>query len=103
MKLIQRLSEHISEEIHDARCYAKWALEEKDAHRSLADTLYTLSTEEMRHMQMLHNEVTRIITEYRQANGEPPASMLAVYDYLHKKQIDNAAEVKTLQSMYKEG
>ena len=103
MKIIEKLSNRISEEIKDAKLYAEMALAEKDEHRSLADTLYTISTEEMRHMQMLHNEVTRLITEYRQANGEPPASMLAVYDYLHNKHIQCAAEVKTLQGMYKEG
>jgi hypothetical protein len=29
--------------------------------------------------------------------------MMAVYDYLHKKHIENAARVKTMQAMYKEG
>lgn len=103
MKIIETLSEKISEEIHDAEAYAKMALKEKDEHRSLADTLYTLSTEEMRHMQLLHGEVVRIITEYRQKSGEPPAAMMAVYDYLHQKQIAEAGEVKALQAMYKEG
>ena len=61
-----------------------------------------LSSEEMRHMQMLHNQVTKIIENYRKNNGEPPAEMIAVYDYLHEKFIEEAKEVKMLQQMYME-
>lgn len=61
-----------------------------------------LSSEEMRHMQMLHNQVTKIIENYRKNNGEPPVEMTAVYDYLHEKFIEEAKEVKMLQQMYME-
>ena len=56
-----------------------------------------LSGEEMRHMQMLHNQVVKLIDNYRRTEGEPPASMLAVYDYLHQKFIDHAKEIKVMQ------
>ena len=56
----------------------------------------------MEHMNLLHNEVTAIIKKYRDTQGEPPPDMMAVYDYLHKEQIDMAIEVKTLQNMYKD-
>ena len=52
-------------------------------------------------MTMLHTEVTKLIEKYRQEKGEPPEGMKALYDYLHRKQIDKAAEVKTLQGMYR--
>lgn len=102
MKIIQKLNDKISEEIQDAKCYATMALEYKDERRGLADTLYMISTEEMKHMSLLHNEVVKIIEEYRKKNGEPPAEMLAVYEYLHKKHIEAAGEAKALQALYKE-
>ena len=68
----------------------------------VAEVLNMLSAEEMKHMQMLHNQVVKIIENYRKTNGEPPASMLAIYDYLHEKFIDEAKEVKMLQQMYME-
>ena len=101
MKLIETLSDKISEEIHDAKSYARMALEQKDTRPDLARTLYTISLEEMDHMARLHNAVVEIIEAYRKEHGEPPAAMLAVYDYLHKQQIAKAADAKALQDMFK--
>ena len=102
MKLIERLSDKISEEIDDAKEYAGMALEVRDNYPDLAQTLHELSKEEMDHMARLHTAVAKIIEKYRETKGEPPAPMLAVYDYLHKKQIAKAAEVKNLQSMFQD-
>ena len=101
MVIIEKLSDKIAEEIHDAKCYVKMALEYKDKYSDVARTLYTISTQEMEHMSMLHSAVADIIAKYRDEHGEPPEAMKAVYDYLHKKQIESAAEVKSLQAMFK--
>jgi len=101
MKIIQTLSDRISEEIADAKEYATLALETKDDHPELSRTLFTISQQEMEHMRMLHDAVVYVIAEYRRVKGEPPEAMMAVYDYLHKKQIEAAAEAKAVQSMYK--
>lgn len=97
MKIIEKLSDMISEEIDDAMKYAKCAHMHED-DPELARTFKMLANEELNHMNMLHTQVTRIIKAYRDEHGEPPAPMMAIYDYLHRKQIDKVAEVKSLLS-----
>ena len=102
MKIIKVLTGKIREEVSDAKSYADLAVKYKDEYPELSRTFYNLSSQEMEHMNMLHGEVTQIIKKYRETKGEPPADMLAVYEYLHNEQIEKALEVKTLQAMYKE-
>ena len=102
MKIIQRLSEMIDEEINDAEKYIDCAENVRETYPKLSEAFYKLSLSEMEHMKTLYTEVADIIANYRKEHGEPPEGMLAVYNYLHGKSIDHAAEVKTKQAMYKE-
>lgn len=101
MKLIEKLSAMVDEEIEDAMKYAKCAVKYKDDRPALAKTFYDLSGEEMRHMTMLHAEVEAVIQKYRQEHGEPTEGMKSLYNYLHEKQIERAADVRRLQDMYR--
>ena len=102
MKIIKCLSEKIKEELNDAEAYIDLAAEWKRDEPETAKLFSVLSAEEMGHVNKLHTEVTRLISRYRQTKGEPPAGMLAVYDYLHEQQIENATRVKVKQKMFDE-
>lgn len=101
MTLIKQLSDMIEEELEGAEDYAKGAVMHKDDNPGLAKVFYEISLDEMRHINMLHEEVSTMITEYRREHGEPPGMMMAVYNYLHEKHIDRANKVKMYQSQYK--
>lgn len=101
MKLIRDLEELIEDEIHDVKKYAKMAAELKAEHPGLAQVLYSISGQEDTHQAAIHSEVVKIIEEYRRSHGEPPASMLAVYDFLHKRHVEKLAEARRYQEIYK--
>ena len=101
MKLIQILSEKIEDEIADAKEYEELALKYKEERPDLARTLNTISLQEMEHMKMLHDAVAAVIDEHRRTVGAPPPAMQAVYDYLHERHINAAAEVKAMQAMFR--
>ena len=101
MEIIKRLSEQIDEELEGAEAYAKCALKHRDEHPTLARVYHEMSLDEMRHVDMLHAEIVKLIEEYRKTHGEPSAVMKYVYEYLHEKQIEEANEVKMYQSQYR--
>lgn len=50
MKLIKKLTEYIEEELGDSEKYALMAMELKESYREVANLMYMLSLEEMKHM-----------------------------------------------------
>ena len=101
MKIIEKLSDRIDEEIGDIKYYAKLATEVKAEWPGLANVLYNISVQEDTHQAALHAEVVKLIESHRKTHGEPPAAMMAVYEYLHKKSIDKLAEARMYQDVYK--
>lgn len=100
MKIIVKLVDLIDDEISGAKEYIKLARREKSEHPSLAGKFAELAAAEMEHVKALHDEAARLIQNYKETSGEPPAEMLAIYNYEHNKQIDRAAKVKQMISEY---
>lgn len=102
MKLIAEMSDMIDDEIQCAGMYAEKALELKRSNPDVAKAMNAVSISKLDDITALHNAVVAIIEAYRKEHGEPPAPMMAVYDYLHKKQINKLQEVKMKQGAFKE-
>lgn len=101
MELIKKLAEMIDEELEGAEEYAKCALKHRETNPELAQTFYTMSAEEMQHVDRLHKQVVRIIDMYRREHGDPPAAMQAIYDYVHERQIERANKVIMMHAQFK--
>ncbi len=101
MKIIQKYVDWVEEELESAETYIKEAITHKEDNPKLAKALFDISNDEMRHVDILHSEVVDLIAEHRREKGEPPASMLAVYNYLHERHIEKANRIKTLQAEYR--
>ena len=101
MKLIEKLVDYIDEELEGAEHYAKCAVKHKADHPQLAKAFFEMSQDEMKHVHMLHDEVVKIIEEHKRTKGEPPAAMMAVWEYVHGKHIKEANEVRRIQDEYR--
>ena len=102
MKIIEKLSDQIEEEIDDAEKYAKCALNYKTERPQLSETYYRLANEELQHMNLLHVQIVNLIEEYKKPVGDPPKDMVILYDIIHKRYIEHAASVRGMLALYKE-
>ena len=102
MKIIKTLSEKIKEELEDAEAYINLAIQWKKDQPETADLFAELSKEEMGHVEKLHGKVTELIMKYRTEKGEPPAGMMAIWEYMHEQHIETAMMIKVKQGMYAE-
>ena len=100
MKIIKCIAEKIEEELHDADAYIELAMSWKAEQPDAASVFYELSLEEMGHVEKLHDEVTALISDYRQKTGEPPKEMMTLWNYLHEKHVAEAMSIKVKQGMF---
>ena len=100
MQVIKCLSENIESTLDAAEENIKKAIQYKIDFPIAAKAFYNQSITLMDSIKGQHEAVVALIEAYRKEKGEPPAPMMAVYNYLHERQISQAAAVKNLQDMY---
>lgn len=102
MKIIKKIYDQIEEELEGGLHYAKCAVKHKEEYPALARTWYEISMAEAGHVDMLHKQVVNLIAEHRAKHGQPPESMMAVYNFLHERSIEKMQEIKRLQEMFRQ-
>ena len=100
MQIIKCLSEDIEETLDCAEDNIKKAIMYKDEYPVAAKAFYTKSTLLMDSIKPLHDAVVALIEAHRKEKGEPPAPMMAIYNYMHERHIMKAVAIKNLQDMY---
>lgn len=100
MKVIKCMCEDIENTLDMAEYNVKKAIKYKEEYPVAAKSFYNKSVALMETIKGMHDGVVAIIKAYREEKGEPPESMMAVYNYLHERSMNNAAMVKNLQDIY---
>ena len=100
MKIIKCMSEDIERTLDYAEECAKKAIMYKEDYPIASRAFYNKSTVLMDTIKLSHDAVVALIEGYRKDKGEPPAPMMAIYDYMHERHINKSAAIKALQEMY---
>lgn len=100
MKIIKCLCEDIEATLDAAEHDIKEATMYKEEYPVASKAFYAKSLALMDTIKLQHDAVVALIEGVRKEKGEPPAPMMAIYDYMHERQINKAAAIRALQEMY---
>ena len=100
MKIIKCLCEDIEATLDAAEENIKKAMMYKEEYPVASRAFYTKSVALMDTIKLEHDAVVALIDGVKKEKGEPPAHMMAIYDYMHERQINKSAAIRALQEMY---
>lgn len=100
MKIIECISEDIEATLNMAEHNIKKAMKYKEEYPVASRAFYNKSVALMDTIKLQHDAAVALIEGYKKEHGEPPVPMMAIYNYLHERQINQAAGIRTLQDMY---
>lgn len=101
MKVISDISNTIEELLSAAEQHIECAYKKKEEFPSVAQAYYALSVSEMTNIMALHEQVVKLIDDYRKKNGDPPERMMGRYEYVHERMIERSNKIKILQELFK--
>ena len=99
MRIIKKMANQMKEEIAGAKEYAKLATHNKTDQPTLAKDYYDMENDELRHADMLHTEVVKLIENQRAIEPTPPV-MLELWEYEHKEYVEEYGIAKNMIALY---
>ena len=100
MQVIKCLCEDMEAMLDAAEDDIKKAIKYQIDFPAASKAFYTKSIMLMDTIKPQHDAVVALIEGYRKEHGEPPAPMMAIYNYMHERHINKAAAIKNLQDAY---
>ena len=101
MKIISDISDTIDRLLNAAEEHIEYAHKIKEQDPIVAQLYCTTSGNEMTMVTAFHEQIVRLIEDYRKAHGEPPERMMGRYEYIHEKHIEQANKIRILQGLFK--
>lgn len=101
MKILSKMISKANDTLEEIEWYAEKALHYKSDHKSVADVYNKIAEMHITIYDMLHKEMVGLIDEHKRIGHQPPAEMLAIWEYEHEKLIKEFAEAKTMVDEYK--
>jgi len=102
MKDFTVISAMIKDELDGAENYIKEAIRVREEDPTASELYFNHARDEMKHADELHELAVKKIRTYRAEQGEPPAPMQAVYDFLHEAHMERASRIHWYITKYTE-
>lgn len=102
MDRLKLLFSLIDDELADAMKYAEKAMHCKGTNIPMAELFYSLSVEEIKHKNMLHNQLLKEMQSCIDNDPEKEHEINAIYDVLNERQVEWENSIRTYQSSYRE-
>ena len=93
MKAIQIIIDHMNDTLEEAYEYYKDYTIFKDDYPKMASTAVEMAQTHLNLYLKWHEVVVSMINDYKTKSGELPATMKSLYDYEHKKLVEEYDEL----------
>lgn len=101
MKILKDIIEKSYDTLEEIEWYAEKAHHLGTEYKPLADSYIKIAEMHITIYNMLHEKMVMLIEEEKRKGGQPPAVMMAIWEYEHEKLIKEFAEAKVLIDEYK--
>lgn len=99
MRHIQKLVEHIEDELESAKDYAESYIEHKaKGDSSTASRFKTMAEDELSHAMFFHEMAVKEIDTVSKLYA-PPAEMLEKWEHEHREYVDRVSRIKQILSL----